>query len=734
MKGDVRKAVNQARDYGRKCGVGFCAVTNGDAWIVFPVNRRDLVSFEETHAFLFKDARVALDTAADEFQELLSRTAVIDGSLEQKLLGGDSNQTEGRRLNRIYDKSFSKISRASMFASIESEIVTAFSEELIADHPELLQKSYVETPDRLRFDDRIKMSVVRRDHVVRSRPIRPVGKGGIKIIADKLNETRIRPRPVALLTLGLVGAGKTTFLNYIEKVSAAGTFDRAKADRGAYWIYVDFRDFSKAEGARHHIFSWILSYIKSDKDLNDYERSIAPAYAEEIAALFTGPLALMAKDPAVRDQKTTDLLLREYEAVSPYCLKILGHAAKTAPIYLVIDNVDQIEDLEEQSNIFLEALAIARVAKLNLVLAMRDATYVANRNSAVFDAFDFDAIYIDPPEIQSVLSKRFTIAEHLLRSKRIEFMSDGGARVDISDASQIVDLLSASVLGTEVGRLIEVSATGDVRLALRMTRQFLQYGYSSSYRAYRTFQETGKYSFPPHEALRAIMFGNQAIYRDEFSPILNPLDAKTGRSESQFLRIFIMNALVSAASTKTFQGLEVGDIIQALEKLGFSARVTNKVLTDLIRARACFSRSHQEFTAESVLVPSRLCGYILRDLLGKFVFLETIAFDTFIYHDSTWSEISSKMKRVYNEGKAVEKLKLRKDIARELFDWAEVEVQQLCDEASRRALGPFWTTNPLSRMRVDFEKDIDRAMRSAIRNFEPGSDLDELPITPAFDA
>lgn len=728
LKGEVRKAVIQARDYGRKLGVGFCAVTNGDAWIIFPVNRRDMVSFDETHAIIFRGARQALDADLDEFRSILSREAVIDGSLEQGLLGGDSNQVEGRRLNRIYDKSFSRVERASLFGAIEDEIVTAFSEELIADNPELLAKSYVETPDRLRFDDRVKMSVLRREQVINTRPIRPIGKGGIKVITEKVRQIQIRPRPVALLTLGLVGAGKTTFLNYIEKVSAKDTFDRKAAKREAFWLYIDFRDYSKSKSPRDYMFEGIFDYIKVDTHLNSYEHTLRHAYKADIKALTEGPLALFAKNEEVLNTKIADILVRDFENKQTYCEKILSYIASRQPVYLVIDNVDQIEELSIQSDIFLEALAIARQSRLNLVLAMRDATYVRNRSSAVFDAFDFDAIYIDPPDIQSVLSKRFTIAEHLLNEKHVEFESDGGAKVTIDDASQVVALLSSSVLGTEVGNLIEVTSTGDVRLALQMTRQFLQFGHSSSYRAYRTFQETGKYSFPPHEALRAIMFGNQGIYRDEFSPILNPFDAKTGRSESQFLRIYIMNALVSAASTKTFQGIEAGEITAVIEKLGFSQRVSNKIIGDLIRARACFSRSHQTYNAESVLVPTRLSGYILRELIGKFVFLETTVFDTFIYDDKTWAEISTQMKRAYSENRSVEKLKHRKIVARTFFDWCEREVQSLCDHASARNLGPFWTTNPLTRARVDFEKDIDRALRSAMRNFEPGGNLEGLPV------
>jgi hypothetical protein len=436
-------------------------------------------------------------------------------------------------------------------------------------------------------------------------------------------------------------------------------------------------------------------------------------------------------DQSALAHRISEVVLRDYEEKVPYCRRILTYVARTQSAFLVIDNVDQIEDTHIQEAIFLDALAIAMESGLNLVLAMRDATYVKNRSSAIFDAFTFDAIYIDPPHIQSVLSKRFTIAEHLLRGKSFEVVSDGGARVTISDASHVVQMLSASVLGTEVGQLIEVSATGDVRLALQMTKQFLQFGYSTSYRAYQAFQRTGRYDFPVHEAIRAIMFGNQSIYRDEFSPIINPFDAKTGRSESQFLRVLIMSALVSAATAKTFQGLEAGDIISSLEKIGFSIRITTKVLKDLIAARVCFSRSHQDFSNESILVPTRLCGYIVRDLIGKFVFLETVIFDTFIYSDVVWENIKTEMRDVYTEHRPVEKFKKRKAIAKRFFDWADGEVQKLCSEAAKRNLGPFWTTNPVARMRTDFELELERAFRSAVRNYGSQKEQEALRL-PLF--
>lgn len=400
---------------------------------------------------------------------------------------------------------------------------------------------------------------------------------------------------------------------------------------------------------------------------------------------------------------------------------------------VIIDNVDQIEALDSQASIFLESLTIARTIGANLVLAMRDSTYLKNRTSPVFDAFDYDRIYIDPPDIQAVLSRRFTIAEQLLRGKSFEFTNDGGAKIVVKNPQMLVEMLSYGVLGTEVGRLIEIAATGDIRMALQMTRQFLQYGYSSSVRGFSIYQRTKKYRLPPHEALRAIMFGNQAIYNDEYSPIGNPFDAKLAKSEAQFLRLFILSAVVMSAGDRSFNGMEVTEIISALEKIGFSERTTEAILKDLIAKRFLFSRSHQPYNREAVLIPSRLAGYMVRELIGKFIFLETVLFDTFISDDAHWIRFKNLMNSVYGEHNTAKKFRLRKQVVSEFFDYVETKMQRLVGEAQRRALPAVWCSNPISRIRGEFERDMTRALHSALRNYGSTADKTALNSLPLFE-
>jgi hypothetical protein len=121
----------------------------------------------------------------------------------------------------------------------------------------------------------------------------------------------------------------------------------------------------------------------------------------------------------------------------------------------------------------------------------------------------------------------------------------------------------------------------------------------------------------------------------------------------------------------------------------------------------------------------------VRDLIGKLIFLETTIFDTFIYDDAVWDTLKISMKGVYNEPRPVEKFRKRKQIAKVFFDWAEREVQKLCYEGAKRNLGPIWTHNPISRLRGEFEAELERAFRSAVRNY--GSDKEkELLGLPLF--
>jgi hypothetical protein len=191
-----------------------------------------------------------------------------------------------------------------------------------------------------------------------------------------------------------------------------------------------------------------------------------------------------------------------------------------------------------------------------------------------------------------------------------------------------------------------------------------------------------------------------------------------------------MNALVLCASQNDFDGIAASELYDHLENIGVSRRDSQIVLMDLITLRYVFTRSHQQLSEDAVIVPTRLSGFVVRDLAGRLAFLETVIFDTFISDGQVWNAIESNMKLIYRERNLARKLKLRQEVARQFFGYVEQGLQVLVDEAMARGLPPQFCANAMSKLRVAFKEELARATFSARRNYGSGQSLDkdELPF------
>lgn len=715
LEGPTGNAIVQARDYCRKKSIAFAVVTNGAQWIVFPATRTDQVTFADSSAVIFNSLKSALVDDHAEFLHLLSRDEVIAGSLETEILGRSEDQFGERRLKNFFTSRVTPHARNPLFPLIEDAVVTAFTDSIVDSSPDLLEKCYVQTPERIRFDQQINMYISRRQPVFAQRPIRPMHRKDATELQETIERAHSAARPIAILVLGSVGAGKTTFLHYTRDISSAQFFQKSEAGPYPHWIYVDFRNLVPGENIAQFIYRTIRDYANNDWFLSNFEQCIRPAYRDQIRALRDGPLKLLS-DPAKIDERIADFLL-EQTRHSDYLDRLLAYAASKAPIFLVIDNVDQFESTQQQADIFLESIAIAHKNRLNLVLSLRESTFVRHRSGPTFDAFDFHPITIDPPAIPAVLSRRFFLVKHLLNGKAGSFVAENGMRVEMSDLSIIADMTSSSVLGTNVGRIIDVLATSDVRLALRMTREFLESGYSNPGRAINLYREQGRYTLPRHEALRSVLLGNQPVYSEEYSVIGNPFDARLSRTTHQLLRLFLLSSLVAMSSKSDFRYLEGTEIRSALRELGFGDSAIQTVLTDLCSLRFLFTGAHGEPSFGSGFYPSRLGGYVVRYLIADPTFLEAVMMDTFIAERSIWENLKAISEAIDSERNVVARLKLRHRRIVTFYDYMHKQLAELVAEAQRRALPPEWCGNPMLEAERQLRTNLERALNSAMRNY-----------------
>jgi hypothetical protein len=277
--------------------------------------------------------------------------------------------------------------------------------------------------------------------------------------------------------------------------------------------------------------------------------------------------------------------------------------------------------------------------------------------------------------------------------------------------------VQTSVLGTELGNLIEVLSTSDIRLALRMTREFLQSGWTASGKALRLYQSTGRYLMPQHEALRAIMLGNQQIYSEEFSVIGNPFDSRLAKTEAQLVRLYILSAIVMLSSSKSFRYLEGTEIQRCLREVGFGDNIITRTIEDLCKLRFMHTIAHTAPSLEASYVVSRLGGYIVKHFIGDMMFLENVMVDTFIADRDVWDSIRALTTAIYAERDTMKRMTLRKQRVTEFFSYMRSLYEPLREESIRRGLPREWCVNPLHAIETDFYSRLNRAMLSAHRNY-----------------
>lgn len=707
-EGEVGTAIRQVREYARSKSIQFAVATNGAAWLIFPAIRTDEVPFEETQARVFRDLNDIQEHFV-EFWELLSRQRVLEGSLGNQLLAV-AREPNTRRITVTIADSGYRLGRNSVFPLIEPAVAAAFMDETLLSDREALDACYVRTSERVKYDSRLQTYVADAKPALDHPTIRVRSKKSTEVLDKQIAES-VPISPRFIVVLGPVGAGKTTFLYYTRNVSS---FDAITGK--VLWLHVDFKKATVADSPREFLYRALLAFIEQDQDfsLGDYEKSISRAYRDRIDNLRRGPMHLIAKvNKEAFDSRITEMIMEDYQQCQPYVEQIIRHAAESIPGFLIIDNVDQIESDIRQSEIFVEAQAAARRMNLNCIMSIREATYQRNKSSPAFDAFQFDSLYIDPPQVTAVLSRRFEYAKRVLHEKSAEIVSEGGVRFKVPDLGVLFDIVATSVLSDEAGYMIDMLSGGDIRRGLQLVREFLASGHTSADHALKSYFSDGEFKFPPHEVFRGAVLGQRKYYREEESLLPNVFDAKLDSAELQLLRLHILNWFVTKSRSEVVEAVHTDVLLGDLHRVGVSDRDVKTVLTELCEFRLLRTDDGLPFTVDSKVLPTRFAGYLVRDLASSFAYFEMCLIDTAIFDDSTWHEIVLETRQI-NMLSRYERVVIRLERARRFLDYLLKIEERWVVECNRRSLANPWGMPVLrDEIRRAVEKDFDRVLKSA---------------------
>ena len=714
-QGELGEAIRQARDYCRAKSIQFAAVTNGASWVIFPAVRTDQIPFEESEARIFRDFDDIQDKIVD-FWELLSRERTLDGNIGNELLGRVARETHGPNLRQTLSDAGFRLGRNALYHHIEPAVAVALSDETLFEDSEALAACYVKTSERVKYDSRLQVHV--RD------PMPPLGHKTVRVRArkhtakvDKHITSAVAKRPLRFVVLlGPVGAGKSTFLHFTRKVSASEAIDGK-----VVWLLVDFKKATALDNPRAFIHSQLLHLIDEDTDfkLGCWKDSVRKAYASVISAMERGALYLLANnDRPAFERAVAEHIAKQREQVEPYVEAILKQAATRWPMFLVIDNVDQLEDTTLQDRIFVEANALARRINCNVIMSMRDSTFLHHRDRPLFDAFQFESFYIDPPSVIPVLAHRFGYARKVLAGRSARLTTERGINVHVPNLSVFFELTSHSLLDGPTGLMLECLSGGDTRRGLSLIREFLASGHTNADRAIAAYLTDGRYRFPPHEVLRGCVLGPFKYFNDANSLLPNLFDAKLGRSGLQLLRLAIVAVLVRRSTDGMTEGIPFGDIAASLQRVGVASRDIMSTITDLHSRRILQTVDGLAPSDQSTLVPTRLAAYLVRQLCRDFAYVEFCSLDAAIYDTRILGTMRELTYEIESARNTVDRLKLRVQRLEQFVEYLKLCENQWTTVTNQHDLPLEWCRSIVAEEVVPgLTAAMEAAVHSAIRGY-----------------
>jgi len=338
----------------------------------------------------------------------------------------------------------------------------------------------------------------------------------------------------AILLIGSVGVGKSTFIQRFRKVLA-----KKEIDDNGIWIYLNFKHFSDTgESLDEFIFSQIENILTNEyQNLNlDDWSFLKQVYHSEYEKLKRGALSpLFKKNPDEFELKFGEKV--DYWTSSEkgkHFTRLLSTASTrlNKNIFLVFDNADQLS-AETQNQIFLASQKLAETIKCCALIAMREESYWKNRDSGPLNAFHTNAYHVQQATLEQVISKRFGYAKGLISSDNVKVHSD--TKVTNEELLGVFDRLVQTLLGSDESYInfIEATSARDTRRALDNIAAFMISGHTNIEAVLRDVRRPKPRGFliPFHEFLNSIILRDHEVYTEELCDILNIFNV-TGSSST----------------------------------------------------------------------------------------------------------------------------------------------------------------------------------------------------------
>lgn len=691
----LKEAIEQVAEYCQGGGVPFAAISNGHQLVAFIATRNDGISPMDGKALVFP----SLNHMQKHFLvlwEALSKPAIEKQNMQVKLAGKVLPELPAKLSSTLLAFPGTKI-RNTLQGDLQN--VAEIIIEDVAQSRELeevfLEECYCESGELSQYSSYSKKLLLARYAALfdeENPGPATVAATNKKGVSKELLEESLSRRPIILI--GDKGVGKTTFIRHLMKVDAKPLFDDAIA------IYInlgtkatlasDLNDFILDEIARQ-----LIEEYGVDIEEDSFVRGV---YNLELKRFEKGiNKRLKIDNPKLFSKKQISFLEEKIKRRDQHLKNTLHHlaAGRKKQVIIFLDNADQREDvIQEQA--FLIAQEISSSWEAMVFVALRPETFHRSHKMGALGGYHPKAFTIFPPRIDKVIKKRLHFALKLTSGEiPIESISgDIGVKLESLDAFIRIFLDSLDYPKDQIGEFIDAIASGNVRLALDLVRNFFGSGHVNTKKILDIYESTGQYIISFHEFLRAVTFGDYVYYEPESSSIANLFDVSQLDLKEHFLIPILIKILeVIGRREKESRYVDLSTVYELLQSIGYTPeQIDNGIVNS-------FKKSLIETAARRMPEPGKTMPRALRATSVGLYHVNRLC-NYFCYIDAILTDVSVLNKYINalitNENDIVGRLD-RAEIFRKYLDEAWESIEHT---------GSFYDWNLTSEQ---LKKDIERA-------------------------
>lgn len=644
---NMKNAVEQVMKYCQQRGVRNAVVTNGHQLIAFIAVKSDGTSPLDGKALVFSSIELMLSN----FYELwnsLSKEGIREKYLLQKLSGGRIVSLPQKLSASILDYPGNK--RRNIFQTdlqIVSELVFEDLTGVAELEQQFLAECYCQSGALSQYSLASKnILLARYSSLFETDVTSPITipANTKKGISSTILSESMSKRPILLI--GDVGVGKTTFIRNLITVKANDVF------QNAITFYIDLGSQGNfADKIKNFVLQEMARQLLDDYGIDIFERQfIRGVYHRELERFKKGIYGdLIKTNNGLYMEKELEFIEKLLSNEESHLKSSLEHLekARCRQVVIIIDNADQrTEEIQQES--FLIAQEFAVHWPSTVFVALRPETFHHSMKQGALSGYHPKAYTIDPPRIDLVLQKRLDFALKITSGEiKIKRLSDETS-IRLEKLESIIKVFLYSIkYRADLLQFIDNISAGNVRIALDIVRNFFGSGHVNTEKIINIYTESGNYTIPLHEFLRAVIYGDNEFFNPHIhNNIYNIFEISSNDPKEHFLQPLLISILSSNNFRSESDGfIETSIVYQLLQGFGFTPEQI-----DIAVIKCCSNKLIQtagrKMPKKSEDIPRSLRAttvglYHINKLINLFTYLDAIIVDTIILDADVYDRIQN---------------------------------------------------------------------------------------------